>query len=218
VCCSTQLFTWTRKDTNLSNRVSSNLRSITQSHQYTFSLACLRKHCATATSPKSTPPFGHCTSSPWLCLDHFSIAVRLPRMTVVMTPRRVPAQGFRINKPYYPDLTVRRSSRLAVDATPVRSAPPRHQASAPPAKRRRLPADTPPRAGSSTKPPHTIPRSKLHIESSAITSPFKRKADEDDLPSDVSPSPASRRKKRKENVVDSSHNQVCPVVLHSMGM
>jgi len=123
-------------------------------------------------------------------------------MTVVMPPRRAPTRAFH-NKPYYPDLTVRRSSRLALDATSGRISTRRASPSPPPAKRRRLPADTTLRRNASpaTKTP---PYSKLRLEVSppnAVASSSKRKADEDDDHTEGSSSILSRRKKRKENAV-----------------
>jgi hypothetical protein len=130
-------------------------------------------------------------------------------MTVVMPPPRASTLPFH-NKPYYPDLTVRRSSRLALDH------PRRKQNSSqpPPTKRRRIPIDPPPT-------PKALTRSK-DIKPTPIPSSSKRKADtsliEDDGHSGASSSILSRRKKRRENAVlekapSPPHNQVCVCVV-----
>lgn len=138
-----------------------------------------------------------------------------------MPPRRAPTQAFH-NKPYFPDLiSVRRSSRLIasdVVVPPVPISPrrsPSTSSQSPPAKRRRLPNDAPPRGS-----PKTLARPNLRLDTAlpSVVASSKRKAPliEEDMVHPEAPSSArSRRKRRKENaVVEKIPASVpCPVSL-----
>lgn len=124
-----------------------------------------------------------------------------------MPPRRAPTQAFH-NKPYFPDIiTVRRSSRLLASdvVVPPVSINPRRSPStgsqSPPAKRRRLPNDAPPRGS-----PKTLARPKLRLDTAlpSMVASSKRKApliEEDIVHPEAASSVRSRRKRRKENAV-----------------